>query len=89
MASAIQQLFMLPKFRTTILNADASQIVKEHEPALRELQRMFTFLLVKIFFLKKNFSDEFIIIIKFYRFSASLMILKISRFVLVEWTKSV
>lgn len=43
MASCMQHLYMMPQARTSILGANC--INSKHEPTLRELQRMFAYLL--------------------------------------------
>lgn len=53
MASAMQQLYMIPRFRAALLNARVVESTK-HEAAFREMQKMFAFLLVCEFCLGKE-----------------------------------
>lgn len=49
MASCMQHLYMMPQARASILAADTEH--SKHEPTLKELQRMFAYLLVSLLFL--------------------------------------
>lgn len=53
MASCMQHLYMMPQARASILAANTEH--SKHEPTLKELQRMFAYLLVSVItFQKKN-----------------------------------
>lgn len=45
MASCMQHLYMMPQARASILGANTEH--SKHEPTLKELQRMFAYLLVR------------------------------------------
>lgn len=59
MASCMQHLYMMPQARASILAANTEH--SKHEPTLKELQRMFAYLLVSVFNFfrsKKSLVDE-------------------------------
>lgn len=62
MASCMQHLYMMPQARASILSADTDEA--KHESTLKELQRMFAYLLVSIsiFFMAVTLDDPHIIL---------------------------
>lgn len=57
MASCMQHLYMMPEARNSILKANSNENAK-HWQTLKELQRMFAYLMVKLYFIYDILSCE-------------------------------